>query len=153
MFTISPKLVLNRLLYRFAKPGSKADPIYVFHHVPKCGGTSMVKALSTWFHPVFDYRHGWNTTTAKPIPLEHLHSITFCAVTSITIRSFWIRDIQPSSPIQDFGFLRLFEILCIQKFRFISMRKSTIGHQNPCQSSFLNAPIISRKGFQSAPRR
>jgi hypothetical protein len=27
----------------------------VFHHIPKCGGTSVRKALEKWFHIVFDY--------------------------------------------------------------------------------------------------
>lgn len=33
-----------------------ASPTYVFHHIPKCGGTSAIYALSNWFHIVRDYR-------------------------------------------------------------------------------------------------
>lgn len=31
-------------------------PVYVFHHIPKCGGTSLVYALREWFWVVKDYR-------------------------------------------------------------------------------------------------
>lgn len=31
------------------------DPVYVFHHIPKCGGTSFVYALREWFLVVKDY--------------------------------------------------------------------------------------------------
>lgn len=32
------------------------DPVYVFHHIPKCGGTSVAYALREWFHVVKDYK-------------------------------------------------------------------------------------------------
>ena len=32
-------------------------PIYVFHHIPKCGGTSVKKALERWFILVKDYSY------------------------------------------------------------------------------------------------
>lgn len=31
-------------------------PIYVFHHIPKCGGTSFAYALREWFSVVKDYK-------------------------------------------------------------------------------------------------
>lgn len=31
-------------------------PIYVFHHIPKCGGTASLHAFRKWFRIVFDYR-------------------------------------------------------------------------------------------------
>jgi len=33
----------------------KKYPVYVFHHIPKCAGTSMVSALRSWFSMVKDY--------------------------------------------------------------------------------------------------
>jgi len=33
-----------------------ANPTYIFHHIPKCGGSSARVALSNWFYTVDDYR-------------------------------------------------------------------------------------------------
>jgi hypothetical protein len=55
------------------------DPhVYVFHHVPKCGGTSMVQALEAWFDLWWDYRPAWAAGPAledygrTPLPLDDL---------------------------------------------------------------------------------
>lgn len=32
---------------------------YIFHHIPKCGGTSMKKSFSKWFRCRNDYRPPW----------------------------------------------------------------------------------------------
>lgn len=34
--------------------------VYVFHHIPKCGGTSVYKSLASWFKVIKDYRVGWS---------------------------------------------------------------------------------------------
>lgn len=34
---------------------TKKCPVYVFHHIPKCAGTSMISALRHWFFVVKDY--------------------------------------------------------------------------------------------------
>jgi hypothetical protein len=31
-------------------------PLYVFHHIPKCGGTASLHAFRKWFRIVYDYR-------------------------------------------------------------------------------------------------
>lgn len=45
-------------------------PVYLFHHLPKCGGTSVRKTLDSWFHVNLDYpQHG-----PAPIDLGTLNS-------------------------------------------------------------------------------
>lgn len=68
----SPGLILNRLAHRLARPCTDNGPIHVFHHLPKCGGTSVLHALSRWFRLVRDYRDGWSPQTPAPIDLRKL---------------------------------------------------------------------------------
>jgi len=54
------------------------EHVYIFHHVPKCGGTSMVQALEGWFDVWWDYRPAWASGAALaqyeqiPLPLDDL---------------------------------------------------------------------------------
>lgn len=51
---------------------------YIFHHIPKCGGTSMKKAFGGWFRCRNDYRPPWSTGrrlarfAARTVDLERL---------------------------------------------------------------------------------
>ncbi|RLD58552.1 MAG: hypothetical protein DRJ01_12415 [Bacteroidetes bacterium] len=55
-------------------------PIYIFHHIPKCGGTSVRKALAKRFIILSDYRpindsfYIKNKINIKKINIEYLHS-------------------------------------------------------------------------------
>ena len=40
------------------------EPVYIFHHIPKCGGTSMRAAFGEWFPIIEDYRPEWADGTA-----------------------------------------------------------------------------------------
>ena len=68
----SPKLHLNRLAYRLSATKSAAAPVYVFHHLPKCAGSSVTKALGQWFRPVYDYRRGWSSKPPTRVDLDSL---------------------------------------------------------------------------------
>lgn len=55
--------------------GGHADltsPITIFHHIPKCGGTSLLKALEQWFILVRDYQTQWNMDYPPITNLEKL---------------------------------------------------------------------------------
>jgi hypothetical protein len=53
---------------------SPRDPVHVFHHIPKCGGTSINRVLQRWFVPVKDYRSGWESEYPAPKKLSRLRS-------------------------------------------------------------------------------
>ena len=38
---------------------SPRSPVVVFHHIPKCGGTSILDGLANWFIMMPDYGSGW----------------------------------------------------------------------------------------------
>ena len=52
------KTVTNRLnpQKRLLKHFYPKNPVYIFHHIPKCGGTSLSYILNKWFVVVRDYR-------------------------------------------------------------------------------------------------
>lgn len=66
----SARQMFRRPLHALA-PGS---PVYVFHHIPKCGGTSVNTVLDDWFSTVKDYRDGWTTNYPDRVALSRLRS-------------------------------------------------------------------------------
>ncbi|HDL00648.1 MAG TPA: hypothetical protein ENH23_00245 [candidate division Zixibacteria bacterium] len=52
-------------------------PVYIFHHIPKCGGTSILHLLSNWFYVIRDYREGWSMKYPTAVDLSILNS-KFC---------------------------------------------------------------------------
>jgi hypothetical protein len=48
------------------------SPRYIFHHMPKTGGTSTRQIFSHWFNIVGDYRAPWSSTLPEPRDLGRL---------------------------------------------------------------------------------
>jgi hypothetical protein len=50
------------------------EPIYIFHHIPKTAGSSLLLCLQKWFEVLYDYREFWS----KPFPpkknLNEIHA-------------------------------------------------------------------------------
>ncbi|RME58850.1 hypothetical protein D6779_05645 [Candidatus Parcubacteria bacterium] len=61
-----PKRMVNRK--------APAFPIYIFHHIPKCGGASTLRILSHWFIMIGDNRIGWSARYPEPVDLKRLNS-------------------------------------------------------------------------------
>lgn len=53
---------------------SPKSPVTVFHHIPKCGGTSILNALSNWFVMMPDYGSGWTGYYPEKANLDILRS-------------------------------------------------------------------------------
>lgn len=53
---------------------SPKSPVYVFHHIPKCGGTSLNQVLEDWFTVVRDYRVGFSEAYPPKVDLAQLRS-------------------------------------------------------------------------------
>lgn len=51
---------------------SQKPRVYLFHHIPKCGGTSVRLALRQWFHVVNDYRYGYKGKMPPRVDLSRL---------------------------------------------------------------------------------
>ncbi|MEW6312659.1 MAG: hypothetical protein AB1513_01225 [Pseudomonadota bacterium] len=45
------------------------QPIHIFHHIPKCGGTSVRYLLGQWFQIIEDYRKGWSMEYPEKVNL------------------------------------------------------------------------------------
>lgn len=53
-------LRIPKTLVKYALRKDRSSPRYIFHHIPKCGGTSAVDALTNWFIVLKDYPLGWS---------------------------------------------------------------------------------------------
>ncbi len=53
-------------------PAPAPGPVHIFHHIPKCGGTSLLDVLGRWFIVCRDYRQGWDQQFGPPLDLDAL---------------------------------------------------------------------------------
>ncbi|MBW4653141.1 MAG: sulfotransferase family protein [Kaiparowitsia implicata GSE-PSE-MK54-09C] len=74
MLSLHPFTIQLPSLKQLKVAFSPQHPVYVFHHLPKCGGTSLLSALDQWFSVIKDYRAGWTSRYPNPVDLETLRS-------------------------------------------------------------------------------
>lgn len=65
--------VLNAARHPLA-PFAPKDPVTVFHHLPKCGGASILQVLGHWFVRVEEYRETWSSSHPPKTDLRSLRS-------------------------------------------------------------------------------
>ena len=63
----------GRLKHMYARI-SPRSPVYVFHHIPRCGGSSVNEVLASWFITIKDYRSGWTMDYPEKVNIERLRS-------------------------------------------------------------------------------
>ncbi|NHZ85876.1 MAG: sulfotransferase family 2 domain-containing protein [Planctomycetia bacterium] len=97
------------LVKRISVPFSLKNPVYVFHHIPKCGGTSLIKILNKWFIVVHDYRKDWSNSHRSPINIKKLRS-THCLAGHWELPEVYLKERYPEVFYDDrykvFTFLR-----------------------------------------------
>jgi hypothetical protein len=54
------------------KHKSDTTPSYIFHHMPKTGGTSLKRIFAQWFNVLEDYREPWAYVAPAPKDLHNL---------------------------------------------------------------------------------
>lgn len=77
-------------------------PAYVFHHIMKCGGTSVVRSLEKWFNLKYDYIEGADNCPVSNLNhyldykfnLENIYSDT-CLVSHFQYNGFFLHQRYP----------------------------------------------------------
>lgn len=69
-------------------------PVYFFHHLPKCGGTSVRRALDEWFYVNADYWNEHENKEAPPVDLKPLNRNN-CVAGHFGHEDYFIRDRYP----------------------------------------------------------
>ena len=70
-------------------------PLYFFHHIPKCGGTSLNAALNEWFdETINDYRAGWTMNYPPTVDLSKLNP-NICVTGHFELDGYYLHQRYP----------------------------------------------------------
>ena len=104
------------------------DPVYVFHHIPKCGGTSINKVLDSWFITIMDYRSGWTTNYPNKVDVSRLRSC-YCLCGHFELDGYYLHQRYPelfiSNRYKVFTFVRDPLQVQLSLFRYEKMHNQT----------------------------
>ncbi|MCH2207198.1 MAG: sulfotransferase family protein [Lentisphaerales bacterium] len=123
----------------------KESIINIFHHIPKCGGTSVNNVLAKWFNPVRDYRKGHTLNYPDKIDLEAL-SPSHCITGHFELEGFHLKQRYPEAFTNDncriFSFIR--DPLGVKLSLFHYERMHNVGIAN------LEEHLFSRRNYISS---
>jgi hypothetical protein len=128
------------------------DPVYVFHHIPKCGGTSINKILTDWFIIINDFRSGWSMNYPKKININQLRSC-HCLCGHFELDGYFLQqrypDVLTHNRYRPFTFVREPLQIQLSLFRYEKMHnksnaKSIAEHLSTRQNYLANI-------FQATP--
>jgi hypothetical protein len=97
------RLMVREPLARFSPVG----PVYVFHHIPKCGGSSMQRVLARWFLFVPDYH-----SELSKVDLHRLRS-AHCLAGHYDVDGYYLHQRYP-------------EVLTSDRFRLITFLRDPL---------------------------
>jgi hypothetical protein len=85
------------------------DGVHVFHHIPKCGGSSLLTVLEKWFVVKSDYREDWSENYPEKQDLNLLNA-SHCLVGHWEVDGYYLYQRYPEIIKHDnyriFTFLR-----------------------------------------------
>jgi hypothetical protein len=70
------------------------NPVYVFHHIPKCGGTSLNRVLDKSFITIKDYRSGWTMNYPDKVDICRLRSC-HCLCGHFELNGYYLHERYP----------------------------------------------------------
>jgi hypothetical protein len=105
----------NRFLRKIPERWTSRNPIYVFHHIPKCGGTSVRQSLDNWLSIVKDYRKGETRQYPEKVDLSALRAC-HCLCGHFEIDGYYLHQRYP-------------EILASDRYRIITFVRDPLQIQ------------------------
>jgi len=115
------------------------SPVHVFHHIPKCGGTSIREILDSWFITACDYRSGWTLDYPEKIDLNAMRS-THCLYGHFETDGYYLHQRYPelflSNRFKLFTFVR--DPLQVQLSLFRYEREFDVSEAKNIEEHLLN---------------
>jgi hypothetical protein len=124
------------------------QPIHIFHHIPKCGGTSVRFLLSRWFQVIEDYRKGWSMKYPEKTNLAAMQPHQ-CLCGHFELDGYHLHQRYPevfeSDRYRIFTFVRDPLQVSLSLFRY--RMKNGVSEHKTLESHFLHLPNLIARRF------
>jgi hypothetical protein len=88
--------IAHRIVQKLHRLTIPRFPVIIFHHIPKCGGTSVVNALCKWYTVHKDYREGWTKNYPPRLNMRKLRS-TDCVCGHFGMEGYHLEERYPEA--------------------------------------------------------